>query len=489
MIKSLLESLDAKDVGASGSVDSLDIMPQDTKKVAIEIGDFLGFCDMNTEDALTSDQVEKLENYVLLCQNTHATGESLVSDAVYDRLIDILQRVNPNSDLIGRIWDESSDIALDESDSLFTKMPMYSIQTVKSYESKALIDFAKRLPKDEVDIHASFKENGWGIRLVYKDGKFLKARTRARASAGRDITPQLTEVLRKYDKLEVPELCSFPYCEIRGELLVSFSIYGRLTSEGVKSPFSAVSMLVRESATEEEWSMMDFIAYRFLAEDMDFATKTLEYEFLSDTLGFQTPASWTNTIDLRTSDFITELKGIMADCEAEEKNLGYDFFTDGVVIELDDTALARSLGQATGNYNNYNLAMKVGLWEQSLYSGYVQTILWVKGKSKLSPVAIMADSPNKIIFKDGAQHPYVYDQKEIANYDDLGIQTAAGNYVRRVPLYEPNNMLVLSAWCGNSISFKYGGEAGVVPCMPDGRPLMEGKVQQELTQDGEESDS
>ena len=37
------------------------------EKVVIEIGEILGYFDMNGADAVTSEQVEKLENYIELC--------------------------------------------------------------------------------------------------------------------------------------------------------------------------------------------------------------------------------------------------------------------------------------------------------------------------------------------------------------------------------------------------------------------------------------
>lgn len=90
--------------------------------------------------------------------------------------------------------------------------------------------------------------------------------------------------------------------------------------------------------------------------------------------------------------------------------------------------------------------------------------MWTKGKSKMSPVAIVAESPNKICFDDDGN---------ISNYDDLGVLTSQGNSVKRVPLYEPKNILILSAYPGEVLHFRYGGEAGVVPCFADGRILKE----------------
>ena len=65
------------------------------------------------------------------------------------------------------------------------------------------------------------------------------------------------------------------------------------------------------------------------------------------------------------------------------------------------------------------------------------------------------------------------DDGEIANMEELGVLTAQGNKVRRAPLYEPKNILILDAYPDEVIYFRYGGEAGVVPCFPDGRLLKE----------------
>ena len=42
-------------------------------------------------------------------------------------------------------------------------------------------------------------------------------------------------------------------------------------------------------------------------------------------------------------------------------------------------------------------------------------------------------------------------------------------------------MMILDAYIGEPLYFKYGGEAGVVPCFPDGRLLKEDAVKEILT--------
>lgn len=454
------------------------------ENIKLEIGDFLGFCDMNGEDALTSDQLETLEGFVKKCQESQNNGESLVSDAIYDRMMEILRHRLPESELVTRIWEDSGDTNFDNTDSLFLKSPMYSIQTVKSLDCQELSDFIKRLPDNETfEAHISFKENGWGIRCIYVNGDFVKARTRARSSNGRDITPQLAVVLEQQDLLHIAELESFPLVEIRGEVVVSYENFDKAKEykSDIRSPFSAVSSMIRDSATKEEWGLLHFIAYRFIADGMQFNTKEEEYEMLDD-FGFETPTYWVIP-DLSKSTLVSDLQEIISDCEQEEEN--YQYYTDGLVFEINDRNLAESLGDNGGNYKFCNIALKVGIWKQDMYSGFVQTIVWMKGKTKVTPVAIIAEDPDVIEFTDLGDHMYVSSIKEIENFDSLGVVTASGNRVRRVPLYEPCNLLALDAYKGNVLYFRYGGESGVLPCYPDGTPLVDGRAQQILNDEEE----
>lgn len=447
--------------------------------IKVEIGDFLGFVDMNGTEALTSDKLEELEFYLRKCQKAQRQGESLVPDAIYDRLMEILSEKCPDSELCTQIWENEGGKDFDNTDEVFLNNPMYSIQTVKSFDCKELNDFINRLPDENFDAHVSFKENGFGIRLVYSYGNLVKARTRARSSEGRDITEQLRVILG--DKVYIDGLSDVELCEVRGELVLPFKNFdiARSYNPDIKSPFTAVSSMSKASATEDMWKLLNFVAYDFKSFDFNFQTKEEIYLFLED-LGFEYPVYWLIE-NLNKSTLIEDLKGIVEDCEAEAED--YDYYTDGLVFEVNDRELFKSLGGNGSNYNYGNIALKVGYWKQDIYSGFVQTIVWMRGTSKLSPVAIVAEEADLIEFEDFGDHMYVGDVKEISNYSDLGVITASGNKVRRVPLYEPSNMLALDATKGNLLYFRYGGESGVIPCFPDGTPLVDGRIKQELSED------
>lgn len=56
-------------------------------------------------------------------------------------------------------------------------------------------------------------------------------------------------------------------------------------------------------------------------------------------------------------------------------------------------------------------------------------------------------------------------------------------------MYEPKNILILDAYIGRPLSFRYGGEAGEVPCFSDGRLLKEDVVKEILTEEDSFVDS
>lgn len=457
------------------------------RNVVLEIGDFLGFCDLNGVEAIQKEQVQQLEEYISMCNDAYHSGAPLVVDAIWDKMMEILRRVNPESELCKYIW-EGSVGELEDTDSILRSNPMYSIQTVKSYTCDELRDFIDRLPAGEpFDAHVSIKLNGHGIRLKYRNGEFFQARSRARSSAGRDITRQLQRILYDTGCDSIGGLQDIGLCEVRGEWLLSFANLekARQFNPDIKSAFSGVASMGRDSASEEEWGLLSFVAYEFIAEGVSFQSKAEEYEFLEE-LGFEVPMNWVIE-DLSKETLMDELPSIVEDCEAEAAGEDkYSYYTDGLVFSVNDTSDFKSLGDDGSHYKYGNIALKVGYWKQDTYSGVVQCILWTKGKTKYSPVAILAEKSDMLRLKGYEETSYIFSKSEVENWDDLGVVTASGNKVRRVPLYEPNNMVILDAYPGNELRFRYGSEAGVIPCFGDGTPLLDGRVKASLSDEDEE---
>lgn len=417
-----------------------------------------------------SDAIDRLEAVIIDCNNAANNPEidTKVDDAVYDRLREILTEVKPESELLNTLWSAEGDIT--DHTELLRANPMMSIQTVKDWGDQEYTDFLERLDEthedgENVSLILSYKLNGHGVRVVYQDGQLVSATSRARASAGNDLTRQLTNILGS----EVEQLKGLGKVEIRGELVLHESNLSKARefNPGIKSLFSGVSSLVRRYSTEEENALLEFIAYRAISSNgIEFSSKDDEYSRL-ESWGFTIPENF--TMEIKPEDGIHE--SIVSGFETLEGGYeSYGYFCDGVVVEVNLRDEFFALGTA-GVRAYGNVALKVGKWAQDMYTGIVQYIEFTPGKKKLSPVAIVATESEVAEFD--------YDGKCV-NFDQLGVLTAQGNSVKRVPLYEPRNILILEAYEGRPLNFRYGGEAGVVPVTQRGELLKDDALRQQM---------
>lgn len=426
------------------------------QELDLKLENMLSFIESNGAEGFDDSKIEELERCIMDC-NSLMTGTytDQVADSIYDTLYDMLKQVKPDSDVLKDIWEKDGDI--EDYTELLQSHPMMSIETVKSYDCPALNSFIERMPEEETSYFASFKINGHGIRVVYQDGDLVSATSRARASAGKDLTRQLRVILGDHNE----NLEGYGLVELRGELCLRLDRLeeARKFNPKIISAFSAVASLSRPYATDEEIELLDFLCYGMIIPDFYFNERQEEFSLI-ESCGFQTPRYALIESACR-EELLDIMKSLVQSFEDEYEDFGY--FCDGVVFELNDRNEFDEIGQE-GNHNLGNVALKVGVWKQDKYCGFIQKILWTKGKLKLSPVAIVSEGI------DDAEFDY---EGNITNYDKIGVISAQGNRVRRVPLYNPKNMIILDAYVGEPIYFKYGSESGVVPCFPDGRLLSE----------------
>ena len=416
----------------------------------VEIGNLLSQVDLYGVSSLQEDKIDALERYIQDCNEAmNGDGEPLVEDAIYDKLVQLLTKVRSDSPVLQELWSEDDEV-VGSYNKLLEENPMVSILTVKSWSDDAIPQFIQRMPEN-ANYLASYKINGHGIRVVYNDGVLVEATTRGRSTNGRDITDHVKIILGDYNEA----LSEYGLVEIRGELALKLSNLdkAREFTPGLKSAFSAVSSLIKPSATKEEVELLDFLTYGVYIDDYDFSSKEEVFSQLSE-WGFET-TEYISLEDISKDDLLDNMKEVVSALESNYEDFGY--FCDGVVFEVSDGDV-RSYLEGEGKYHDYNLALKVYSWSQDIYTGYIKEVTWKRGKFKLNPVAVVVEDLDS----------------------DEGVLTVQGNRVKNIPLYNPKNILILKAYLGSPLSFKYGGEAGVVPCFPDGKLLSEDYVVEEL---------
>ena len=454
--------------------------------LTIELGNLIETFDMGE---LELDRVNELEELLQQANNTYQqslieTGEPIVSpelvvsDALYDRALEILKELAPNSPLAKEVWETTNgdEIALTgEYKELRDEFPMKSIAKVKSLTSSEYLTFKQKAP-DTMALLTSLKLNGWGIEVYYKKGKFVKAFTRGRASVV-DITTSVQMVFERLNLLEIEKLYSVDLACIRGELCLKNTRLekAREYNPTIVSPLSAVQSLLGSKVPKEYKQLLSFRGYRYLEHGFNFSTRLDEYKFLTE-LGFTPPIHF--LIDDVSKDELDDVMDMALE-EMENRCKGDLYFADGLVLQMNSYADYQQMG--TYSYADYGgLALKMGNWEQNHYTGFVQYIEWTKGTSKLTPVAIVATEQNLVEFDVyGKTYKGFYDLKEncpyfksilanldkfVSNWSDLGIPTSGGQRVRNVPVYNINGMLALNVTANGLLGFRYGGETGVVPC-------------------------
>lgn len=400
------------------------------------------------------DYIDQLETVIKAANNDAAEREMLgpaadreplISDPIYDVLMDYLGELNPDSPLLHQVWSKDDEGA--DFDSLLDQhlafYPMLSIQTVKSLMDKALAKFRSLLPVSTVQMIASVKMNGHGVRVVYNQGKLVKAHSRGSRTNGRDLTEQVTRILGS----TCPAFSEYGVVELRGEILLPFSRLeeARQYNPEIKSAFSGVSSMIRASASEEETQLLNFVVYDILCDQLRFDRLSDKFNYLADVgdnVGWEVPEYF--VFDVNRRDVEQQLEEVVN--EMDRRTLDYDYYTDGVVVAVDDIELFEEFGQED-KFRYGNLALKIGRWKQDGYYGKVVEINYEPGKTKKTPVARVEP-----------------------------VLTASGNTVTDVPLYAPIYILLLEAYPGNILHFKYGMEAGVVPTTPDGRIVSDKEI-------------
>lgn len=393
-------------------------------------------------EAEKEECIKLLEDYIKYLQEAANKSLEAAQDPVYDTCIDMLTELRPDSPVLTFVWTDDDDGAvMDEYlDSFLRSYPMFSILTIKHMSDRGIENFKSKLPAGLTRLLASIKLNGHAVRIVWDNGHLVKATTRGRATLGRDLTNHMKIILGSF--CEAFE--SLGLVEARCECLLPFDNLeaARKFNPAIKSAFTGVSSMIRASASDEEVALLDIVIYDIMSANLTFTDRSEKFAYLQD-LGFKVPQHF--TFDVSRNNFESSLNDALINMDLALTD--YPYFTDGLVISVDDLELFEDFG-FEGKNRLGSLALKMGRWKQNAYAGVVQRISWEEGKTKLTPVAIIE-----------------------------GVVTASGNTVTNVPLYAPLYILMLEAYPGNIIHFRYGGEAGVVPVTPDGRLVTDKDLQ------------
>ncbi|MDQ8203778.1 NAD-dependent DNA ligase LigA [Pelagicoccus sp. SDUM812003] len=270
-------------------------------------------------------------------------------DELLERFPELAEETNPvgvGDDRTGRFADASH------------RVPMLSLR--KAYEKADLERFVEsvQMPGNVgLEILVEPKLDGVALSVVYVEGRLDRAITRGNGRIGENVTQNVLAMSLLPERLlsaNPPELV-----EIRGEVFVSrkaFYDFNVRRMEMGEEPFSLPRSLVAgslklESAQEASGRPLSFLAFgigAYLPEDDNPMSQLSLYQRFA---AWGVPALEVFRIARSNS----ELEKLIHEVNSE-RGL-YPFYTDGLVLKINDIRRQRELGSST-SYPNWAIACK-----------------------------------------------------------------------------------------------------------------------------------
>jgi DNA ligase (NAD+) len=319
--------------------------------------------------------------------------EPLVSDDVYDALLDELRRLEAENPELVTPDSPTQRIGAEPVDRLRKvehPQRMLSLANARSEEElRGWIDRMRNHLAREGFENAQFryvaepKIDGLAISLIYENGRLVRGATRGNGEVGEDVTHNLLTIATIPRTLgdDAP-----PMVEVRGEVYMSLPDFAALNERRAQAGLSTF-MNPRNSAAgtirqldpkDARERPLSFWAYQVGVAD------GLRFDYHSEALQWLRDNGFPVNPDIATLDSDEELVARCKDWEARRANL--DFEIDGVVIKVDDTEQQRRLG-VVGRDPRWAIAWK---FPPTMANTTLLQVEWNVGKfGDLHPFAVL----------------------------------------------------------------------------------------------------
>lgn len=304
--------------------------------------------------------ITELADKIIKARNDYYNHQPKVSDALFDKWVDELTKLDPNHPAITSV---GAPIVVSEWKKASHEVPMGSLNKVNTADEfkawvKSCNDAKKFLLCEKLD--------GLSISTKWEAGKLVQAVTRGNGSEGEDITVNVVRMKGIPKKLKK----NFTG-HLRGEILLKKSDHQKYFSE-YSNPRNAASGLAKRLDGEgvEHLTIM-----MYKVEGKDFKTEEDQFEFL-DALGTITTQ---HTMCFCVQDVLD-----VYELYSTRKREKLDWDIDGLVLRVDNLAEQESLGELNHRPKG-QIAFK---FEAEAKETTLKNIVWQVGNSgRITPVA------------------------------------------------------------------------------------------------------
>ncbi len=285
----------------------------------------------------------------------------IMSDKEYDGLYDELSKLEEETGcvLAGSPTQKVQGYVLDGFKKIVHSKPMLSANKTKDID-----EIKKFLGKN--DFYCSYKLDGLTLVVRYKNGEFVQGITRGSGTEGEDVTEQC-----RFIKNLPMKISNTHDIELRGECVISWDEFHRINLT-LTEPYSHPRNLAAGTLRNLDLNIVKERELSFVVFELVSPTFTWKTEGLSalEDMGFETVVRYIGSVE---------------ECVETLKTDTYKYPVDGLIFEINNTELSKSLGN-TAHHENCRMALK---WADEVYETTLRDIEWSMGKTgSLCPVAI-----------------------------------------------------------------------------------------------------
>jgi DNA ligase (NAD+) len=304
---------------------------------------------MNKEEA--KKRIESLKKVIRHHRYLyHVLDKQEISDAALDSLkheLLLLEQDHPEFITEDSPTQRVGGEPLEKFSKVEHMFPMLSMEDVFSLEEvEKWEDYLLRLDPDfNREYFCELKIDGFAVSLIYIDGVLKQAATRGNGKIGEDVTNNIKSIgsIPLNILNDNKELVS-GRVEVRGEVYMSKKVFDEINEERMKkgedlyaNPRNTAAGSIRNLDPKVAASRsLDFLAYD-LVIDSEVEKHSEKHEILAS-FGFKTDSL------ARICTSLTEIDNFWK--EVFKKREGLPFLIDGIVINVNDNELFKSLGVA-----------------------------------------------------------------------------------------------------------------------------------------------
>lgn len=287
----------------------------------------------------------------------YQSGFPFIPDSVYD----ILEKDYPTEKVGAKPSGDLSKIK--------HRIPMGSLSKAQSIDDVS--SWIKGLGKNPFPMIVLDKLDGASVSFLYKSGSLVYAATRGDGDIGEDITRNAA--IMKGVKKNIPGFSG----ELRGEIIVKKSDFHNFP--GAANTRNSAAGAAKSIHDNSKCRFCSVVYYRIIPYDSDLPESKREELFLIKSFGLETPKA-------SIAKSLEDIESIYDEYVSERrKQLDWDI--DGLVIEIDDSEKALSVG--TDQYHpEYAIALKFP--HDSGVTKLLSVEWQVGGTGRVTPVAVFS---------------------------------------------------------------------------------------------------